>query len=115
MTSQEEVSKALDAIVKRQIEAISKVATEDNMQLDTDVETLLINTIKEQIKMSLDNLGRLYEEFIDKDDCTLKTALEFIPLFSVNGLINGAQLGVTQEEYYMIVDHYLERYNLLKE
>lgn len=113
MPTKQDVDKAFDAIIERQLDAVSKVATEDNMQLDKDVETLLLDIIKEQIKMSLDNLYKLYDEFIDNDECKLKTALELVPLFTVNGLMIGAQLGITQDEYYVIVDYYLERYNLI--
>lgn len=113
MATQKEVDKAFDAIIQRQIDSIKKLATEDNIQDDEDVKKLLLNTIKEQIKMSLDNMYNLYDEFIDDDECTLKTALEFVPLFTVNGLINGAQLGIRQDEYYMIVDYYLQKYDLI--
>lgn len=113
MASKKEVDNAFDAIINRQMEAMKKVATEDNIQDDRDTETLLLDVVKGQIKMSLDNLYTLYDKFIDDENCTLKTALEFIPLFTVNGLINGAQLGVRQDEYYMIVDYYLEMYDLI--
>lgn len=113
MATKEEVDNAFDAIIDRQIKAMKKVATEDNIQDDMDTETLLLDIVKQQIKMSLDNLYTLYDKFIDDEECTLKTALEFVPLFTVNGLINGAQLGVRQDEYYMIVDYYLQMYDLL--
>lgn len=113
MATQKEVDKAFNAIIKRQINSLKKVATDDNIQTDEDVENLLLDTIKKQIKMSLDNMYNLFDEFIDDDECTLKTALEFVPLFTVNGLINGAQLGIRQDEYYMIVDYYLEKYDLI--
>lgn len=113
MTDRKEVDKAFEAIVDRQMDAMKKVMTEDNIQSDKDVETFLLDIVKNQIKMSLDNLYTLYDKFIDDEECSLKTALEFIPLFTVNGLINGAQLGVTQEEYYLIVDYYLQAYDLI--
>lgn len=113
MTDRKEVDKAFEAIVDRQMDAMKKVMTEDNIQSDKDVETFLLDIVKNQIKMSLDNLYTLYDKFIDDEKCSLKTALEFIPLFTVNGLINGAQLGVTQEEYYLIVDYYLQAYDLI--
>ena len=113
MPKRDEVDKAFDAIIKRKINDLQKIATEENIQDDKDVETLLLDTIKQQIKMSLDNMCSLYDNFIDTEDCTLKTALEYVPLFTVNGLINGAQLGIRQDEYYMIVDYYLEKYDLI--
>lgn len=113
MANREDVDKAFNAIVERQIKAVQEHGGEDNIQDDKDVETLLLNVVKEQIKMSLDNMYDLYDKFIDDDECSLKTALEYIPLFTVNGLINGAQLGVKQDEYYMIVDYYLKMYDLI--
>lgn len=113
MPTQEEIDKVFHAILERQINVVKEVVVEDDIQDDEDVETLLLQTIKDQIKMSLDNLTSLYNDFIAPEDCTLKTALEFVPLFTVNGLINGAQLGIKQEEYYLIVDYYLQKYDLI--
>ena len=108
MTSKEQVDETLENLAQRQVE-VAKAINPD----DEDIEEVLLKNIKEQIRISLDNLNTLYKEFVDKDDCTLTTVLEFIPLMSVNALINAAQLGVSQEEYYLIVDYYLEKYELI--
>lgn len=108
MTSKEQVDETLENLAKRQVEAAKAISPDDD-----NIEEVLLNTIKEQIRISLDNLNTLYDEFVNKEDCTLTTILEFIPLMSVNALINAAQLGVSQEEYYLIVDYYLEKYELI--
>lgn len=115
MTTGKEVHDTIDRIIERQIDAIEELQNEDKVPDNADIEQLLVDNIKRQFKMSLDNLSKLFDEFIDKEDCTLKQALEFVPLFTVYGLINGAQLGIAQDEYYLIVDYYLEKYNLFEE
>ena len=114
MTTEKEVHQTIDSIIERQIKALEELQRDEKIQEDADIEQLLVDNIKKQFSMSLDNLSKLYEEFIDKDDCTLRQALEFVPLFTVYGLINGAQLGIAQDEYYLIVDYYLEKYNLFE-
>ena len=114
MTTGKEVHETIDKIIERQIDAIEELRGDGKIQEDADIEQLLVDNIKEQFKMSLTNLSKLFDEFIDKEDCTLQQALEFVPLFTVYGLINGAQLGIAQDEYYLIVDYYLEKYNLFE-
>ena len=114
MTTGKEVHDTIDRIIERQIDAIEELQNEDKVPDNADIEQLLVDNIKGQFKMSLDNLSKLFDDFIDKEDCTLKQALEFVPLFTVYGLINGAQLGIAQDEYYLIVDYYLEKYNLFE-
>lgn len=114
MTTGKEVHETIDSIIERQIKALEELKEDGKIQDDANIEQLLVNNIKQQFKLSLENLSKLFEEFIDKDDCTLQQALEFVPLFTVYGLINGAQLGIAQDEYYLIVDYYLEKYNLFE-
>jgi hypothetical protein len=114
MTTGKEVHATIDSIITRQIEALEELKAEEKIQEDADIEELLLDNIKKQFKLSLENLKKLFDEFIDNDKCTLQQALEFVPLFTVYGLINGAQLGIAQDEYYLIVDYYLEKYNLFE-
>ena len=108
MTTGKEVHATIDSIITRQIEALEELKAEEKIQEDADIEELLLDNIKKQFKLSLENLKKLF------DKCTLQQALEFVPLFTVYGLINGAQLGIAQDEYYLIVDYYLEKYNLFE-
>lgn len=114
MTTNKQVHETIDKIIERQIEALEELKNEEKIQEDADIQQLLLDNIKQQFKMSLDNLSKLFDEFIDQENCTLQQALEFVPLFTVYGLINGAQLGIAQDEYYLIVDYYLEKYNLFE-
>lgn len=104
----------INSIVERQLNVLKEIA-EDGDQAFDDVYSELIAGIKKQFKKSLDNLTILYEDFIDQDGCNLAVALQYVPLFVVYGLWLGAQLGVSQEEFYGIVDHYLKKYDLLEE
>lgn len=115
MITDEQVLEMIDNIVQRQLAALEEVANQNNIQLDEDPKTILLKEIKSQFKMTLDNLQKLYDEFIDTETCTLGAALQYVPLFTVYGLTNAAQLGVSQEEYYLIVDYYLEKWNMFEE
>ena len=106
MVKEEEVIELINGIVKRQLKALEEVANEKNIQIG-DPENFLLQEIKKQFGMSITNLQSLYDDFINTDDCTLGVALQYIPLFTVYGLINAAQLGVSQEEYYTIVEYYI--------
>lgn len=114
MVTEKEVGNTVDKIIERQIKALEELAEQGKIQENDDIEELLLNNIKQQFEMSLESLQKLYNEFIKKDSCKLKDALEFVPLFTVFGLINGAQLGISQDEYYLIVDYYLEKYDLIQ-
>ena len=107
MIEENEVHQTIEQIIERQINALGELKEEGKLEEDADVEEILVKNIQQQIDMSLSNLKTLFDDFVNKDDCTLSQALEFIPLLTVYGLINGAQLGVTQEEYYLIVDYYI--------
>ena len=80
MTTGKEVHETIDKIIERQIDAIEELRGDGKIQEDADIEQLLVDNIKEQFKMSLTNLSKLFDEFIDKEDCTLQQALEFVPL-----------------------------------
>ena len=110
----DEIIAIINSIVAQQLESLKVIAKEKDQSTD-DVYAKVIVEIKNQIKMSLDNLYKLYELYIQNDECNLATVLEYIPFFVVYGLWFGAQLGVSQEEFYAIVDQYLKNFNLLEE
>ena len=113
MINEKEVVDLINNIVVRQLKALEEVANEKNIQIG-DPEDFLLQEIKKQFGMSIQNLQSLYNDFIDTDECTLGVALQYIPLFTVYGLINAAQLGVTQEEYYKVVEYYItEKFDLV--
>lgn len=85
-------------------EKINLVEAYDNIIKGRE-EVLLHSSIKEQIKSFIDMLQQFYDEQIDTPDCTENDALEYIPLFNINGLLIAAMLNVTMEEYYMITDY----------
>lgn len=115
MTTEKEITDLINNIVSRQLKTIEQVANEQNIQVG-DPADFLIEEIKRQFGMTLENLQTLYDETINTPECTLGIALKYVPLFTVFGLLNAAQLGVTQEEYYMIVDHYIiNKFNLVEE
>lgn len=105
----------INSIVARQLQALQAKAEEEGDQAFDDLEERLMDAIKEELRKSLENLWTLFDEYIDTENCTLGTALEFIPWFSVYGLWLGAQLGVAQDEYYAIVDYHLKKSNLIEE
>lgn len=114
MTTEKEIANLFDDILKKYFDEIKKVAHEDNSQQSDDMYELLNDGIKKHIGISLSILIRLYEEYISPSDAHVQNALELIPLFAAFGMWIGAQLGVTQVEYYKIVDYYLERFDLLE-
>lgn len=111
MTTDEQILTLINKISKRKIDELEKIMTEENRQLDKDPHTLLTNEIKGIIKLSLEHLNQLYDEFIEPENCTLGAALQYIPILTVYGTSIAAQLGVTQKEYYTIVDYYLEKWD----
>lgn len=110
----DEIVAIINSIVEKQIESLKEIAAEKDQSLDDVYEKLMVE-IKNQFKMTLNNLNELYETYIEPDDCTLAVVLQYIPLFAVYGLWFGAQVGVAQDEFYAIVDRYLQDYNLIEE
>lgn len=110
----DEIVAIINNIVERQIESLKEIAKDNDQALD-DVYDQLMVEIKKQFKMTLDNLTELYESYIEPEDCTIAVVLQYIPLFAVYGLWFGAQVGVAQDEFYAIVDRYLQNYNLVEE
>ena len=114
MTTEQEIANLFNDILDKYFEQIKTVAHEDNSQKDDEHTQLLNEGIKKQIEISLLVLVNLHQEYIEPKGAHIQNALELIPLFATFGLWIGAQLGVTQAEYYKIVDYYLERYDLLE-
>lgn len=114
MTTEKEIAILFDEILKKYFDELKKVAHEENSQTDTAHNELLNNGIKDHIGISISILVRLYEEYITPNEAHVQNALELIPLFGAFGMWIGAQLGVTQAEYYKIVDYYLEKFDLLE-
>lgn len=114
MTTEKEIANLFNKILNKHIQEIQKVAHEQNNQSNDPHTELLKPGVKKHIEISLMILIQMYQEYIEPNNAHIQNALELIPLFGVFGMWIGAQLGVTQNEYYKIVDYYLERYDLLE-
>lgn len=114
MTTEKEIADLFNKILDGYIEEVKKVAHEDNSQVQENPTEILNDGIKKHVDISLSILIKLYGEYIKPDGAHIQNALEFIPLLGVFGLWIGAQLGVSQEEYYKIVDYYLQRFDLVE-
>lgn len=114
MTTEQEIANLFDEILEKYFNEIKKVAHEENSQPTAEHTEALNSGIKEQIGLSISILTKLYEEYISPETAHVQNALELIPLFGAFGLWAGASLGVTQDEYYKVVDYYLERFDLLE-
>lgn len=101
-------------IINDRLQSIKDNIEEEEL-IDEDVEEVLTLEVKKRIERSLQDLWTLFEEYIDQEDCTIGKTLEYFPWFIVYGLMIGAQLGVSQDEAYMIVDYYLVKNDLIKE
>lgn len=115
MTTEKEIANLFNNILEEYFNQIKTVAHEDNGQFTAKPEELLNDNIKKHIDISLSILVKLYGDFIKPENAHIENALEFIPLFGTFGLWIGAQLGVSQAEYYKIVDYYLQRFDLIEE
>lgn len=114
MTSEKEIAIFFDEILEKYFNELKKVAHEDNSQENAELSELLNEGLKKHIGISLSVLVKLYDDYISPENAHIQNALELIPLFGAFGMWIGAQLGVTQAEYYKIVDYYLERFDLLE-
>lgn len=68
-------------------------------------DNLLHPSIKKEIQKFIDMLQTFYEKKIEPTDATEIDALEYIPLFTINGALIASMLGVTYDEYLMAVDY----------
>ena len=114
MTTEKEIAQLFNEILDQYIKEIEAVAHEENSQATNPPTELLNDGIKELIDLCLSILTKLYGEYIKPEGAHIQNALELIPLFSVFGMWIGAQLGVSRNEYDLIVDYYLERMNLME-
>lgn len=90
--------------------------TVDDMGLDkAKLDEPLPDEMKSQILKSIKSLEKLFKEDIDNPKATIETALYYLPLFNIHGLILSAILGVSMDEYYLITEHLAARLDLLKE
>lgn len=114
MTTEQEIAILFNDILDKYFEKIKSVAHEGNSQQYDEVTQLLNEGVKKQIAASVYTLINIFDEYIKPEGAHIQNALEMIPLFAVFGMWIGAQIGVTQAEYYKIVDYYLQRYDLLE-
>lgn len=114
MTTEEDIANLFDNILEKYFEEIKKVAHDENSQETAQHHELLNSGIKKQIGLSVSILVKMYEDFIYPNEAHVQNALEYIPLLGAFGMWIGASLGVSQAEYYKIVDYYLERFDLLE-
>ena len=75
-------------------------------------DVLLHDSIKKQIKGFIHMLQEFYDEKIAPPDATEVDALEYIPLFCVNGALIASMLGVTYDEYLLAVDYMIRMLDL---
>ena len=78
----DEIVDIINHIVAQQIESLKAIAAEKD-QSEDEIYAKVMQEIKTQIKMSLDNLYKLFELYIEPDECNLATVLEYIPFFVV--------------------------------
>lgn len=80
-----------------------------------NVDELLSDGMKKSLAGALKTLQTLYDEEINVEGATVQKAMEYIPLFVIEGLLMAANLGITQDELYIITDWYAKQYKLYKE
>lgn len=82
---------------------------------DKRVDEPLSDAMKQALGGALQTLQTLYDEDINVEGATVGKAMEYIPLFVIEGLLMAANLGVTQDELYAITDWYAQQMKLYKE
>lgn len=75
-------------------------------QISVDINEPLSDEMKEALGAALDTLTLLYNEEINVEEATVKKAMQYIPLFVIEGLLMAAKLQITQEELYAMTDWY---------
>ena len=79
----------------------------------TDPHSVLLHpSIKKQIQDFIDMLQDFYDSKIDTPNATEGDALEYIPLFTINGALLASMLGTTYDEYLMAVDYMIRALDL---
>lgn len=89
-----------------------KKSDKSSSQENKTGDTLLHESIKEQIQGLIDMLQKFYDSKIAPPTATELDALEYIPLFCINGALIASLLGVTYEEYLMAVDYMIRALDL---
>lgn len=69
-----------------------------------DMDLLLDPKVKEHIQELINMLQDFYDKKIAPQNSTLGDALDYIPLFTINGALIASVLGVTYDEYLVAVD-----------
>ena len=83
-----------------------------------DKETInkpLSDEQKKAFRGALDTLEKLFDEDINVEGATIGKAMEYIPIFVIEGLLLASSLQVTQDELYAITDWYIKELNLYAE
>lgn len=73
--------------------------------IDGRSEVLLSDSLKKQIQGFIDMLQKFYDEQIAPPTCTENDALEYIPLFCINGALIASMMNVTYDEYLLATDY----------
>lgn len=79
------------------------------------VNTPLSDEQKKAFRGALDTLEKLFDEDINVEGATIGKAMEYIPIFVIEGLLLASSLQVTQDELYAITDWYIKELNLYAE
>lgn len=80
---------------------------------DLQDEDLLPENFKNTLQQFIDMLQKMFDNDINTEDCTILRVKNYIPMFTVFGTLAAAQLGITQEEYYVAVDYYIRELDLI--
>ena len=88
---------------------------DDKVDALNNVNELLSEEMKKSLAGALNTLQTLYDEEMNVEGATVQKAMEYIPLCVIEGLLMAANLGITQDELYVITDWYAKQYNLYKE
>lgn len=82
---------------------------------EAKIDEPLSDEMKKALRGALDTLEQIYDEDINVEKATVRKAMEYIPLFVIEGLLMAANLGITQDELYAITDWYAQQMQLYKE
>lgn len=80
---------------------------------DLKDDEFIPDSLKKTTQTFIDILQKIFDRDINTPECTIARYKEFIPMFTVLGTLGAAQLRITQDEYYAIVDYYVKELNLI--
>lgn len=69
-----------------------------------DYEALLSDNLKNEIKWLIEMLQDFYDSKINKPDATVLDAIDYIPLFCINGALISSMMNIPYEDYLKLVD-----------